>query len=62
MGGYEPGGLGYHELVDRTLIAAEFFAEQVAEHPAARHFQKRISEIEKQLFKLYREAATLGVK
>lgn len=59
---YDPGSIGFHELVDRTLIAAEFFSDQVAEHPAASHLQKRINKIEKQLFKLYREAATLGVE
>ena len=61
--GYEPGSFGFHEILDRISIIAEAFEMNVSEHPAAKHpdLQKRITKIEKELYKLYQIAGGLHV-
>ena len=63
MESYIPGSFGFHELVDRSCLIAEMFSENISEHPAAQHpeLQKLVTRIEKDLFKLYQEAARLTV-
>jgi hypothetical protein len=48
-----------HEMLDRSLIAAEFFSDVVAQHPMATHpkFAKKVATIERKLFQLYQLVA-----
>lgn len=34
---FHPGSFGFHELLDRSLLAAEFFSENVAKHPSTKY-------------------------
>ena len=46
----------WHEALDRSLLAAEFFDETVAQHPAVRRTQqlrRDAKEISERLFRLY---------
>jgi hypothetical protein len=58
---FKPGSFGFHEMVDRSCMIAELFSREIAEHPAAKHpkLRKRIKRLEKGLFALYQQAATL---
>ena len=61
--GYDPGSFGFHEIVDRSCLVAELFADSISEHPAAKHpkLAKKVERIEKALFDLYQTAACLHV-
>lgn len=58
---WQPGTLGWHELVDRSCLIAELFSERIAQHPAAEHpaLKRHIKALEDGLFELYQVAATL---
>lgn len=58
---WQPGPLGWHELLDRSCLVAELFSRQIAQHPSAEHpaIKRRIKELEYGLFELYQMAAIL---
>jgi hypothetical protein len=57
--GFRPGSFGFHEMLDRTWLAAEFFITNVVEHPASNHpeLSKTIKRIQRQLWELYQKVA-----
>ena len=59
---YDPGSLGFHELLDRACMVAEIFGDHISTHPAADHpkLRKTITKIEKELYDLYQKIANLS--
>jgi len=60
-------GFDWHEALDRSLLAFEFFQERVEEHDAVRSSKKlrqQAKEISERMFRLYQAlgAMTLGKK
>jgi hypothetical protein len=60
---FQPGSFGFHELLDRTCLVAEHFAENIASHPSAMHpkLAATITRLEKGLFDLYQKIGNLHV-
>lgn len=59
---FEPGGLGFHEIVDRTFLVAEMFSTYVSQHPGADvnpKIRRLCDQIEGELFDLYQALATV---
>ena len=56
---FRPGGFGFHELLDRSCLAAEFFSETVASHPSAKHpkLRKKAKKLEAALFDFYQRVS-----
>lgn len=52
---FHPGSFGFHELLDRSLLAAEFFSENVAKHPSTKYpgLSKKAKKLESALFDFY---------
>ncbi len=55
----------WHEALDRSMLAFEFFEERVHEHPAVQRtpkLKREAKQISERLFRLYQTIATLPLK
>ena len=52
---FKPGSFGFHELLDRSLLASEFFNQNVSRHQAANHVRLReeVFAISRKLYAFY---------
>jgi hypothetical protein len=55
----------WHEALDRSLLASEFFDDNVLQHPAIeanQDLRREAAEISKRLFRLYQSVGTEAVR